>query len=154
MPPFMNTPPVDTTCVVCGGTFPAKRPAKYCSTKCRESRRPPRSPEQREKARAYRREYYQRVEVKDHTRVLARERNRAIKDWLNDFKVARGCVDCGYRASPYALDIDHMDGKTANVSNLKSITAILAEMDRHRCVVRCANCHRIKSWETQTWVRG
>lgn len=64
-----------------------------------------------------------------------------------------GCIDCGYNAHPAALDIDHMEGKTANISSLKSISSVEAEIARHKCVVRCATCHRIKSWETRTWER-
>lgn len=47
-----------------------------------------------------------------------------------------------------------MEGKTANIANLKSIRAVKEEIERHKCVVRCANCHRIKSWETKSWLKN
>lgn len=105
-----------------------------------------------EQAREYRREYTKRPYVRDKAREGERRRSRDLKDWINNYKVERGCVDCGYRESPYALDFDHMDGKTRNVANLKSIGAVLREVEKHGCVIRCANCHRIKSWQTKTWV--
>jgi hypothetical protein len=71
---------------------------------------------------------------------VANANARRVKGWLNKYKLEHGCVDCGYREHPAALDIDHMAGKTANVSTLKSVRAILAEIERHQCVVRCANC--------------
>lgn len=90
---------------------------------------------------------------KGHYNAVANARARAVKKWISDFKINSGCVDCGYRKHPAALDIDHMNGKTKNISSLKSIAAVKAEIERHGCVVRCANCHRIKSWETRTWDR-
>lgn len=83
----------------------------------------------------------------------ANTRAREVKAWIANYKTSVGCIDCGYSKHPAALDIDHMQGKTANVSSLKSIAAVQAEIARHACVVRCANCHRIKSWETRTWER-
>jgi hypothetical protein len=85
--------------------------------------------------------------------AVENSRARAVKEWVSEFKLASGCVDCGYREHAAALDIDHMNGKTSNISSLKSIAAVQAEIARHDCVVRCANCHRIKSWNTRTWER-
>lgn len=103
-----------------------------------------------EARRTYHREYMRRY-VADPTKRAARNRVandqiRRVKDWINDFKMTHGCVDCGWKVHPAGLDFDHVDGKTANISSLKSIAAVQAEIDRHCCVVRCANCHRIKSW--------
>jgi hypothetical protein len=78
--------------------------------------------------------------------AVANVRIRKVKDWINAYKLDHGCIDCGYRRHPAALDFDHTDGKTANISSLKSIEAVQREIDRHSCVVRCSNCHRIKSW--------
>lgn len=112
------------------------------------------NPEQR---RQYHKDYITRrlqdPEYRARRNAVANARMRKVKDWLNAYKVEHGCIDCGYNAHPVALDIDHIDGKTSNVSSLKSIAAIQREMERHACVVRCANCHRIKSHETETWKR-
>lgn len=80
------------------------------------------------------------------------ERVRKVKQWLRDYKVEAGCIDCGYNKHWAALDFDHMDGKTFNLANSKSIAQAKAEIERHGCVVRCSNCHRIKSYETQSWI--
>jgi hypothetical protein len=74
-----------------------------------------------------------------------------VKAWIREYKLSHGCVDCGYNAHHAALEFDHTDGKTANISSLKSIAAVQAEVDRHNCVVRCANCHRIKTFEGKDW---
>ena len=79
-----------------------------------------------------------------------REARAAMKRRLGLLKVQRGCVDCGYNQYAEALDWDHVLGtKVANVSKLVRDRVgwlrILAEIDK--CVVRCANCHRVKTSE-------
>lgn len=64
------------------------------------------------------------------------------------FKMERGCSDCGYKASSYALDFDHRDYEKKNFAIAKkygqvSDTVLLKEIAK--CDVRCANCHRIRS---------
>ena len=65
------------------------------------------------------------------------------------YKTDVGCVDCGYNAHPAALDFDHRDGseKKGNVSRMVSLDRVKAEIAK--CDVRCANCHRIKTYERQ-----
>ena len=71
-----------------------------------------------------------------------------IKAWLQEIKLARGCVDCGYRAHPAALDFDHVGPKTFALAWAAATAGrerMIAELEQ--CEVRCANCHRIKTWE-------
>lgn len=66
---------------------------------------------------------------------------------IQELKVQYGCIDCGYREHPAALDFDHVRGsKRGSVSVLAtgcSWNTILDEIKK--CVVRCAVCHRIKT---------
>jgi hypothetical protein len=58
---------------------------------------------------------------------------------------ASGCCDCGER-DPVVLDFDHVLGKQERIARLvstSSITSLRAEIER--CVVRCANCHRVRT---------
>ena len=65
------------------------------------------------------------------------------------------CIDCGYNGHLAALDFDHVDPST-KVSNIGEMLnnpktmfhEIVAEMDK--CVLRCANCHRIKTFPDAT----
>lgn len=66
---------------------------------------------------------------------------------VSELKMRMGCSRCGYAEHPAALDFDHTDGKTTDVGKLRSMKAVLAEIERHKCVVLCANCHRVKTWE-------
>ena len=109
------------------------------------------------KAKDYHREYMRRYLAdpvkKARRNAVANRRIIAVKRWLAQYKLAHGCVDCGYKKNALALDIVHTDGKTRVVCNLKSIAAMQAEIERHACVVRCANCHRIKSHKTKAWLK-
>ena len=154
MPSWENTPATELACMQCGEPFMAKRTtAKYCSSICRERARPARPQPTAAQRRAWRQRRLTQDGYRERVNAIENARARAVKAWISDFKVSAGCIDCGYNAHPAALDIDHMEGKTANISSLKSIAAVEADIARHKCVVRCANCHRIQSWETRTWDR-
>lgn len=66
---------------------------------------------------------------------------------INRYKLAKGCIDCGYGDNPVALDFDHREPelKTLNVSAMLTYSwvKIMAELDK--CDVRCANCHRVRT---------
>lgn len=142
----------ELTCSKCGDAFLAgRRDARYCSSRCREQGRVPRPQPTAEQRRAWREARLTRDGYRAETNAAANERIRAVKQWVAEYKLAQGCIDCGYNEHAVALDIDHVNGKTNDIHKLKSIGAVRAEIDRHSCVVRCANCHRVKSWETRTW---
>ena len=68
---------------------------------------------------------------------------------LARWKRRKGCIDCGYRASSDALELDHRPGekKICTVASLmyRSWDAIKTELSK--CTVRCCNCHAIKTAE-------
>lgn len=73
---------------------------------------------------------------------------QAVRAWLADYKVKRGCVDCGYDGHFAALQLDHEGKKSVSIAEARSsIDRLLAEIRNGECVVRCANCHSIKTWE-------
>lgn len=78
------------------------------------------------------------------------ERNRVkrakFQEWMNRYKQERGCLDCGFREIAEVLDFDHMDGKRIQISGCNSIDTAFAEIQDSKCIVRCSNCHRLKSW--------
>lgn len=73
----------------------------------------------------------------------------AFRLFLNAYKLERGCIDCGYKEHPAALEFDHRDRtvKCQKVSDMWSYSKErqLAEMEK--CDIRCANCHQIKTFE-------
>lgn len=75
-----------------------------------------------------------------------RDRNKAkIRAFLNETKLAAGCMDCGYKSHPAALHFDHVRGKKVrNLANMYSMPQVLRELEK--CEVRCANCHAIRHY--------
>ncbi len=71
------------------------------------------------------------------------ERNRNYKD---DYKRSHPCVDCG-NSDIRVLEFDHVRGiKLLTIANTSSFSfsRLVEEIDK--CDVRCANCHRIKTY--------
>jgi|TARA_R100000655_G_scaffold21572_2_gene44144 hypothetical protein len=73
---------------------------------------------------------------------------------IYEFKLSNPCIACG-ESNPIVLEFDHVDPKTKrnSVSNMAthgySIEAIEKEIEK--CVILCANCHRIKTAKQQNW---
>lgn len=108
------------------------------------------TPKRREQLRASGARYYARN--RDAIRARARGRKvwqpsyRLKRAFLNRWKLTAGCFDCGYNANAFALDFDHVIGKKSfglGYGPTRAWKPLLAEIAK--CVVRCANCHRIKT---------
>lgn len=72
---------------------------------------------------------------------------RANRELAREHLSTHPCVDCGER-DPLLLDFDHLDPTTkrGNVSQMLSREAAPAiEREIGKCVVRCGNCHRLRT---------
>jgi len=87
----------------------------------------------------------QRARHPDYFVLRQDERRSAI----STLKLEAGCIDCSYSEKPEALQFDHLPGfeKRQNVGSMMmhSLDTILDEIEK--CVVRCANCHAVKTNE-------
>jgi hypothetical protein len=110
-----------------------------------------------EKYKAWAREYskkYRREHFNKRKAIEERYRAGRLKEiWL--IKGERGCIDCGIK-DPRVLDFDHVMGKkefTLGNGPFYSKERVLKEIKK--CVVRCANCHRIKTYERRegSWIK-
>ncbi len=74
------------------------------------------------------------------------ERRASCRRFLTAVKLTSGCVDCGYRDNPYALQFDHVRGPNNHKNNALAQTVNLARLVEllDICDVRCANCHAIR----------
>ena len=73
-------------------------------------------------------------------------RRKKIQEFIRNYKLSKGCADCGYNKHHAALEFDHVDGeKEFNVCNAKSIKQAKEEIKK--CEVVCSNCHRIRTYE-------
>lgn len=98
-----------------------------------------------ERHRAACRRHYQRN--KEYYRARNMQRRQYCRRFVLRVKSFACCSECGYDKHPAALDFHHKDGtkKQGNVASLISqgqISKVKAEM--RKCVILCANCHRIE----------
>ena len=99
------------------------------------------------KKRAQLRKWQQTPNGKASCRRNARKRQQRWREWLNTVKLERGCADCGYNASPVALEFDHRDGtpKRYNVGAMNMMSKEKTLVEIAKCDVVCANCHAIRT---------
>lgn len=86
--------------------------------------------------------------LKEGNRLQRILRHQAFVD---AYKLERGCLDCGYAEHAVALDLDHRDPsvKLADVSALLSSSTERLMAELAKCDVRCAVCHRVKTYAAQ-----
>lgn len=97
--------------------------------------------------RAYQRKW--KRENRGVVRLSEEKRRRRNREYVMEVKLKLGCSQCGFNSHPAALDFDHIDpqNKKMGVSQLSNRTVSIATLDKEmaKCIVLCANCHRIKS---------
>lgn len=91
-------------------------------------------------------EHYQRT----------RDSHKKLRQEVYEYLLEHPCVDCG-EARPECLEFDHIDRET----KIASIAQLLSKNARHKlfveiekCVVRCANCHRMVTAKQFGWYSG
>lgn len=93
--------------------------------------------------------YYGRYGKQQHAR-----RRRVYLEYLSrldHIKAEGGCVDCGNK-DPRVLDFDHVTGvKWKAVSEIarSGYAWKFVEDELRKCVIRCSNCHRIRTYESR-----
>ena len=103
----------------------------------------------------YRKYYYN--ENRDRLIKYSIESSKKItlrnQQYLWDYLKNRPCIDCG-NDNPIVLEFDHREEKITEVTkaakNGWSIENIKKEIDK--CDIRCANCHRIKTFNDFNWL--
>ncbi len=76
-------------------------------------------------------------------------RFRALRlQLISDYKLARGCMDCGYKEHSEALEFDHVSGKKSFAVSRATTDVSLDKvyLEIAKCEVVCANCHRLRTW--------
>jgi hypothetical protein len=111
---------------------------------------PPMPFSNREKQRAASRRHYEKhrdqviADAKKYSKIVRARIRAYIKDYLK----ANPCVDCG-EADPVILEFDHVRDKDFNISDAtrKGVSINKLRDEIAKCEVRCANCHRKKTYE-------
>ena len=96
------------------------------------------------------RRYYERnkAAVKAKARAHTRETRNKVREWLLSYLLTHPCVDCG-EADPIILEFDHTKDKEFNIGEANSLGISLkrVKLEVAKCDVRCANCHRKKTYK-------
>lgn len=87
-------------------------------------------------------------ENRNRARSLNRQR---LREYLSNHP----CVDCN-NSDTRVLEFDHLRDKRTSVSNMVGLgwSWKTIELEISKCQVRCANCHRIKTYERARIDRG
>lgn len=102
-----------------------------------------------EKMREYARRHYERNREAMISRAAqAKEASRnAVRAYILDHLRLNPCVDCG-EPDPVVLEFDHRGDKDFAIGDAVrralSLKRVVAEIAK--CDVRCANCHRRKTY--------
>lgn len=104
----------------------------------------------KEKARVRARQHY--AANRERKRAQARERMRrnrsAIRAFILEHLKTHPCVDCG-ETNPVVLEFDHVRGEKCfhmGGATASNIALPRLETEIAKCEVRCANCHRKKTY--------
>ena len=85
---------------------------------------------------------------KEATKLRTKQRNIKNKEEWDKYKATLSCTKCGFN-HPAALDFHHEDPSEKEyaisklISNKRFKTAV---EEVKKCIVLCANCHRIHHW--------
>lgn len=86
-------------------------------------------------------------DARDSNNKRVRDKSAERRAYISGIKMFLGCIDCGYRTHPMALEFDHLPGskKLFNIGEMKlhSLEKLHREMDK--CEVVCSNCHKIRT---------
>ena len=78
--------------------------------------------------------------------TLQKKRHRdSLRQFIQDYKLQRGCALCGYKKCASALEFHHKDDDkqfciSDAIRNSRSKINIKKEIEK--CIVICSNCHR------------
>ena len=77
------------------------------------------------------------------------ERKKMLIEFVENYKKSHPCVDCG-NSDIRVLEFDHVkNDKEIDISKAtrKGWSKERIQLEIEKCEVRCANCHRIVTWE-------
>lgn len=155
----MNLP---NSCKHCGKDIPrkilvdgsvSKYNRMYCGSNCKDyfikqrckKENPQRFIEARKRAWVSTKNDPQRLDEKRRQDKISKYN---VRQWLSEYKISKGCIDCGYKEHFSALQLDHEGNKSVSISDARSsIRRLKKEIEEGKCVVRCANCHSVMTWK-------
>ncbi len=92
-----------------------------------------------------------RGENRERTRAYFRRSNDCHREFLDDMKKGRSCIDCGENHPSPCMEFDHVRGeKVAGVSSMINWRREAVLKEAAKCDLVCVNCHRVRTDERRT----
>ena len=94
----------------------------------------------REKRLEQKRQWY--IDNREECKTKIYTTRIRLREYINNYKLSRGCSICGYNKCAAVLEFHHNGDKDflPNSSSGRSIENLKKEIEK--CIVLCANCHR------------
>lgn len=93
--------------------------------------------------------------MRSYAKIKSLERNVHIREFLYNYRITNGCFNCGNK-DPRVLEFDHQRNKLFNLGKAHvtaNITLTKVKAEVKKCVIRCSNCHKIRTHQEQdTWL--
>lgn len=81
------------------------------------------------------------------------EHRQKMRALVNRWKTIKGCSQCGFKGHHFQLDLDHIDPETKRNKGTGNHRSYEPSWNKERikeelskCVILCANCHRLKTY--------
>lgn len=103
----------------------------------------------------YARDHYHRN--KDKIKARAKENTlktrRVVREYILQYLLENPCIDCG-NSNPIVLEFDHRGDKLFAIGMAINMGYSLKKVktEIEKCDVRCANCHRIKTYNERGFI--
>lgn len=93
-----------------------------------------------------------REEYSERMAAYMRERYAKTALWLREYKLEKGCADCGWKEHHAGLEFDHINERFGDSNSLimrmagRGVARVRREVEEN-CEVVCSRCHSIRTWE-------
>jgi hypothetical protein len=82
---------------------------------------------------------------RDKFRAWARALREKNRKFMIEYRLKKGCADCGYKENVDALQFDHVRGTKLGGPHQFASTTSYMMREIEKCDVVCANCHCIRT---------
>jgi len=83
------------------------------------------------------------TKYRPHDAVKYKQRRKTGKEYVDAYKVSKGCQQCGYRSDDaYLFDFHHLEEKSFWISDQLHSALSTIKKEIAKCTVLCAFCHR------------
>ena len=99
-----------------------------------------------ERAKSLRKIYCKnnKEKIYEKNKKWQRDRYKKTRQYINDYKLSKGCAICGYNKCAEVLDFHHKNNgdKDFCIGYSGNMNLIDIKKEMEKCIILCSNCHR------------